>query len=786
MDPAITFTVGIALLILLFWYYSTESESRRRMVGLVLAIVATAFSILEFYPPDKKIQLGLDIAGGSSFLLELTPNPGQPITPDSQQSAVEVIRRRVDGLGVAEPVITPVGSNQISVQLPGLSPERLKDAEDRLQRIAKLEFRMVHERSAELADKVANGEEFLLGWEAKKHRAPDLTDPDKKKDDKKENEPPRMMLVRDKADISGFDISRAFPQYGIEGYYVGISFTGEGKKKFADLTRENQGRLFAILLDDQIISAPVIKSAITDGECIIEGTFTEKEVLDLSSALQNPLQTGIKIVDQRSVSPTLGAASIQSGVFAGLLGLAMTFVFVLLYYRFPGVIANVALVVNIALLLGAMAMFHFVLTLPGIAGIILTIGMAIDANVLIYERLREELAAGKSLKYAVEAAYDKAFSSIFDANVTTLITAVILFWQSSGPVKGFAVTLTVGIIASMFSALIVTRNCFDWAIHLGWVKKITMLNLIKGNNFDFLGKRKMAITISIVAILLSFGVFAFRGEKNFGVDFTGGDLVSLSSTKDLSVVDVQNALAPHGLGNLPIQEEKAGDIEVITVRAPFDQGKVVEGHILSALPEAGIKFEGIDRVGPVIGKQLAWGSVLALGLGMLGILIYVTVRFEFSFAIGAIVALLHDVIITLGVFALFGRELSLIMVGAILTIAGYSINDTIVVFDRIREGLKAGRRGSVGSIMNQSINDTLSRTILTGGTTLASVLALFIFGGPVLNDFAFAMFVGIVVGTYSSIYIASPVVLWWAKMRGSSLRREVVEGELSPAAPARP
>lgn len=797
MSPALTFLIGLALLVLLFWYCTTDIDSRKRLLGLALTILFTAFSVAQFWPADKKIALGIDIAGGSSFLIQLTPNAGQTMDRAMQESAVEVIRRRVDALGVSEPVISPVGTDRILVQLPGLDPEMVKDAQDRLQRVAKLEFRLVHQQSMMLAKKVANGEEFLIGYETKpydekkkaeKVAASPTPSPspgaEKKPEEAKaeEDKEPDLLLVRDKPDIVGSDIARAFPQYGSGGYFVGISFTGEGKKKFGELTKAHVGELFAILLDDRVISAPVIRTAITDGECVIEGNFKAKEVEELASALQNPLQSAVKIIEQRSVSPTLGKESVMSGIYAGLLGLAFTFVFVLVYYRFPGLIANIALVVNMALLLGAMGMFHFVLTLPGIAGIILSIGMAVDANVLIYERLREELEAGKSLKYAVEAAYTKAFSSIFDANVTTLITAIILFWQSSGPVKGFAVTLTVGIIASMFAALVVTRNCFDWAIHLNWVKKITMLNLIKGENFDFLGKRKVAITISLSVIVLSMAFFGWRGKDNFGVDFTGGELVTFAAPADVTPKQIQDVL-PKDMS--PPQEEKTGSQRVITVRGTFGKGEEIASTVTAALGEKGVKTEQIEKVGPVVGKQLAMQSGVALILGLLGILIYVSARFEFSFAIGAIVALLHDVIITVGVFALFQRELSLIMVGAILTIAGYSINDTIVVYDRIREGLKAGQRGSVAQIMNRSINDTLSRTILTGGTTLASVLALFLFGGPVLNDFAFAMFIGIVVGTYSSIYIAAPVVLWWAKARGTSLRREVAESELSTPAPAR-
>jgi SecD/SecF fusion protein len=443
-----------------------------------------------------------------------------------------------------------------------------------------------------------------------------------------------------------------------------------------------------------------------------------------------------------------------------------------------GLIANLALIVNLVLLIGALTMFRFVLTLPGIAGIILTIGLSVDASVLIYERLREEMALGKSLKIAVQTAYEKAFSSIFDANVTTLITALILFWQASGPVRGFAISLTFGILASLFTALIVGRNALEWFVDTGRVKKVSMLHLISSKNINFLGKGFLACMCSLALIIAGASAFYVRGERNFGVDFRGGDLVTLSSTNTIDVGQVRDALKPVGLADASIQESSQAGKNYITIRSPLNTSDKVEKQIMEHLPAASFHVERSERVGALVGGELARSSLIALGLGILGILIFVTLRFELSFAVGAIVALLHDVIITVGVFSLLGRELTLTMVGAVLTIAGYSINDTIVVFDRIREGLASGRRGSIEQIMNESINQTLSRTILTSTVTLIPILCLFLFGGPVLRDFSLAIIVGVVVGTYSSIFIASPIVLWWSRARGestSSLRREITQ-----------
>ena len=504
--------------------------------------------------------------------------------------------------------------------------------------------------------------------------------------------------------------------------------------------------------------------------------------------LENPLQTPVSIEEERSVSPTLGLDSIRASILAGLLGLAITLVSVMAYYRFVGVIACLALLINIVLLIGAFQLIPggVVLTLPGIAGIILTIGLAVDASVLIYERLREELALGKSLKIAMQAAYQKAFSSIFDANVTTLITAIILFIKATGPVRGFAISLTIGIFASLFTALIVGRNVFGWFVDTDRVKKVTMLHLISSQHINFLGKGFLACMCSLALIIAGATSFYVRGEKNFGVDFRGGDMLTLSSPKSIDIGQVRQALTPLNFGDASIQESAQGGKYYITIRTPLRTSDAVETQVMKSMPDSQFKIEGAERVGALVGGELARNSLIALGLGILGILIFVTFRFELSFAVGAIVALLHDVIITVGVFSLLHRELTLTMVGAVLTIAGYSINDTIVVYDRIREGLASGKRGSIEQIMNDSINQTLSRTILTSTVTLIPILCLFFLGGSVLRDFALAIIIGVVVGTYSSIFIASPIVLWWTRARGgsaSTLRREVTEKAAAATGP---
>ncbi len=804
-NPHATFIYGLVLLLLFASYLITGSERAKRILGTALTVFMAAMTIAYVFPPfdvtekdpatgetkidpktnkevitqKGKITLGIDLKGGTTFNIRIQPaedpvtGEKRPITQQAIDQAVEVLRSRVDKMGTSEPVITPAGSPdgdpRILVQIPGLATEDLENVRKQLQEVAKLDFRMVHQESSSLLPAIEAKQRILdPAWTIL---------PFKKEKDTEAFE--RKLVVHRVPDITGEHIKSAYAGYDLEGWFISIQFDSEAGNTFYELTKAMRVGVdrFAIVLDGKILSAPTtqVHGGIAGGGCRITGKFTEQEARGLASSLLNPLQNPVKIESESSASASLGQDAITSGKHSVLLGLALISLVMLVYYRLPGLFGNIGLVLVILVIFGSMAMLHAVLTLPGIAGIILTLGMAVDANVLVFERLREEMAAGKSFKVAVEHAFDRAFTAIFDANVTTLISAFILFLLATGPVKGFAVALTIGVIASLFSALVVSRTLFAWAIQKFGLARVSMMHIVQGTKINFLGYRKPAIALSLAIIIGSMAYFASRGDRNYSIDFKGGDMVVLEvhGTKpdDGHVRAVCEEL---GLKEVVVQSEKgATGLDSVSVRSEKETGQKVKDALLGKFPEAKFKVSEVQSVGSLVGSELKKSSALALGLGMLGIFLYVTLRFEYSFAIGAIVALLHDVIITVGAFALFGRELSLVTVGAILTIGGYSINDTIVVFDRIRETVKSGRPGTLEQIMNMSVNEMLGRTFLTSAATLIPTIGLFLFGGPVLRDFAFAILVGVITGTYSSVFIAALIVLWCSRRGGRDLRSEL-------------
>ncbi|MBI5772832.1 MAG: protein translocase subunit SecD, partial [Verrucomicrobia bacterium] len=722
-----------------------------------------------------RIKLGIDLRGGTAFLVEMeTNNVAQGTEQNALNHAVEVLRKRVDQFGVAEPIIQPSGENRIQVQIPGLSEADKLSARAQLEKAAFLKFCMVHPQNDELVGQGMGAPGYeLMKLKTRNPKAP--------------KDSLQSLLVKRQAEMTGESIKDAavYPDPTTGQPQIHFRLNSEGAALFGRITSANIGQRLAIVLDGELRSAPVIQGAITGGSGQITGDFDLKEAYELANVLQNPLKAPVKILAENGVDPSLGKDAIDSGIKASLYGTAAVAVFMAVYYLSSGLIANVALMANIVILIGVMCSFGTTLTLPGIAGIVLTIGMSVDANVLIFERIREELGKGKSLRGALSAGYDRAFGTIFDSHVTTLISSIILIYMGTGPIKGFGVTLTIGVSASLFTALVITRLIFDFLIAKNIIKSLPMMHLIKNTKLDFMKLAKPAFILSWAIILVGLGYGAFvRGHKVFGIDFAGGDNLTMSFVQKVDPEKLRHAVTGAGVSDPSIQYQRdiSTGSETLRVTSTFGTGDKVETELAKQFPEAKFKRVALDKIGPVIGKEI---QATALGAGLLslfGILVYVAFRYEFSFAIGAVVAILHDVLMTIGCYFLAGRELNATMVAAVLTIIGFSINDTVVIFDRIREDLKLGVRGTFRELINQALNQTLSRTIITSGTVFLATLSLYIFGGGAINDFAFTFLVGIITGTYSSIYIASALVLWWHKGQRPKNASAVMMADEQPVA----
>ena len=735
--------------------------------------------------------------------------------------ALEVIRNRVDAIGTGEPEIYPqADTDNIIVRLPGIDSENIQDAEEMIQRAAFLEFRLVHTDSDQWVSEL-----FASRMAPPGYKIPDVSGADYYiRDLSVENTDlgtfgfrgkAEFMLMKDsmrdgstiyrpvyveiRNQLPGTSLKDASAQYDMNNQpYISLTFDSAGADRFARVTAQyapngennlnnNQGRRLAVVMDGTLYSAPTIQEAIYGGSAQITGRFTVEEALKLSNALRaGSLKAPLNIIQKQEVDPSLGQDSIDSGIRAVIFGGIAVLLFMMLYYMLAGFIADISLLLVMILLpfgmwvaSGIYGMFTPdagaqiglpVLTLPGIAGIVLTIGMAVDANVLIFERIREELHVGKSVFASITSGYSKAFSTILDANVTTLLTAAILFWQGSGAIRGFAVTLSAGILVSMLMVLVFTRMFLETASEGMNLKSMKMLSLIKaGTKIDFVGKRKIAAIFSIALIVATWGLFTAKGEKNLGIDFTGGTSYLFTFEQNPEVELVRSTLKEAGIEGSTIQyQQNFGSAKAagkrLEIKVGFEEGEAALAAMKSTFAADGITEAGEEKIGAQIGKELTHKGVMAIVVAMIGIIIYISIRFEFAFAVGAIVALLHDVLITVGIYCLFGRQLSLPIIAALLTIVGYSVNDTIVVFDRIREDIKLMKgKASYREIANLSINQTLSRTLLTSITTLLTVIMLVVFGGGAINDFALALLIGVIVGTYSSIFVATPVVLLWHK-----------------------
>ena len=835
---------------------------------LVLALIAVV-SIYVCNPPSEKLRFGLDLRGGTSFTLgvdtdklaetiiaanpAITNTPGaveakiQDTLKDCDARIIQVIRRRVDAMGTNEPVIQGMKDHRLLVQLPGVDEEVRKAAKANLQSAAFLEFRLTHPKNDQLVAKLlakdtapegykksGNGYARAENWaevsKAKGYAArlaawetPDARYRFMLEDNGDGTYSPNF--VARKTELTGESLVSAAVQRDPTSGQLSIGFTlnAEGGRIFSTLTRNykahgpknptDRGRQLAIILDETLISAPVINSEIgSRGE--ITGRFDAKSANKLANELNaGALPAPLKILAETSVSPTVGEDAKHAGVIAAALGFALVALFMFYYYWATGLVADIALFLDIALLptalvfvaniLGVFAhdpsmggggsMQLPVLTMPGIAGLVLSLGMAVDANVLIFERIREEFLSGRNAGDAVKNGYGRAFTAIFDSNLTTIITGVILFVVGTGPVRGFAITLTAGVVISMFTAVVVTRLVLDHLVDPARKTAFKMRQFFKEPKFDFVAPMKYTVGGSFAIIAVALAIFAIRGLTNpasvLAVDLTGGTSIVYNLKEDAkpAVADVRAALNEFDNAAVIQYQEGVGATTLLvktgetaeTKKGAQLEGKDVGAHVTKLLqakfPQSEISPASVDEVGSMVGADLKKSGTYAVIFSLVAILLYVGFRFQFGFGLGALVALAHDALISLGLFSLCGRQVSLIVITALLTIIGYSVNDTVVVFDRIREKLRYDRRSTFTEICNGSINACLGRTVITSITTFFAVAALFAFGDGSIFDFALVMLIGVVSGTYSSIFIATPIMMWWYRGKRPEFEVEAKE-----------
>ncbi|PZX58158.1 protein translocase subunit SecDF [Algoriphagus chordae] len=571
---------------------------------------------------------------------------------------------------------------------------------------------------------------------------------------------------------------------------VSMQMNAEGARKWRKLTSENIGRRIAVVLDDYVYTAPVVNGEIPTGQSEISGNFSLQEAQDLANILKSgSLPAPTQIVEESIIGPTLGREALNQGLISMVAGLSIVVLFMVAYYAKGGLIAISALVFNIFFILGILAQLGTALTLPGIAGIVLTIGMSIDANVLIFERIKEELRNGVSLMAAINAGYSKAFSAILDSNVTTFLTGAILFALGQGPVKGFAIVLMIGIASSFFSAVFITRVIVSWMSKKGDKSSISFAtpfakNALSALSFDFLGKRKVAYLISSSIIVIGLGMAVVNGLK-FGVDFTGGRSYIVAFDEPMAASDLKSGLDREFDGSVEVKTYGSNNVLKVTTSYLVNEddaasnleveSKVKEGIAsvtglaftddAESLASGQFAITGSSKVGATVADDIKASSAEAMIVALVAIFLYILLRFrKWQFSLASIIALIHDTLFVIAAFAIasaFGAtfEIDQVFIAAILTVIGYSINDTVIVFDRIRENIENKGTSKLVKVFNDAINQTLGRTLITSFTTLIVVIVLLVFGGEVLRGFSFALFIGVLVGTYSSIYIATPIVV---------------------------
>jgi SecD/SecF fusion protein len=747
----------------------------------VLLLVGTAGWMVATLPA----RLGLDLRGGTQIVLEAKAGPDRPVDGDTLARTLEVLRRRVDQLGVAEPTLQRSGDRRVIVELPGVYDPT--EATEVIGRTAQLTFHPV------------------LGQADPEAGTPATTSPPAGGDGLVLADEGGGRLRLGPSALTGEAVGDARaeldPQFQAR-WQVAIQFRGDGGGRWAELTGAaacrpagDPARRVAIVLDGQVISSPQVdpsvpcEQGISGGQTVITGDFGDRQAADLALLIRaGALPVPVEVVEQRTVGPTLGEAAIRASVQAAVIGAALTMLYMVAYYRLLGGLASVALLAYGLLSFAVLLALGATLTLPGIAGFVLAIGMAVDAGVLVFERMREEHRAGAGLRASLDRGFTRARSAIADASITTLLAAGLLFFLASGAVRGFGVTLSVGVLVSLFTALVVTRALVDLAARSGTVRRRPgLLGLDGGGRLagwlatrgpDLLGRARWWLAGSLVALLLAAAGLVLRGPS-FGVEFTGGRLLEYRTERPVDLDAARQALAGAGFPRAVVQASGEGNL---TVRTGQLDG-AGEAAVQRAVAGVGGRVEELrdEFIGPTIGAELRRKALIALGIALVVQLGYLAARFRWTFGAAAVLAMFHDVVILLGLFAWLGKPLDGVFLAALLTVIGYSVNDSVVVFDRIRERLRARTREPLAKLANDACLQTIPRTVNTGLGALFILAALFLLGGDTLTDFALALLVGIAVGTWSSVFVATPLLVAFEQRRDGRPAPPPPAGRPAPA-----
>jgi SecD/SecF fusion protein len=725
--------------------------SRWRLFWTIVSIGAAVYVVL-----NNPVNLGLDLRGGTQIVLEAQDTADVVVDSDVTARTLEVLRRRVDAFGVSEPTLQVSGDRRIIIEMPGVDDP--DEALEVIGRTAQLTFHPVLESIPTGTEPETEGALVLPGE-------------------------PGEDLVLGPTAVSGDQVESAAAIFDTQGtglWSVTINFLPDGEEQWAELTAEaacaapgDPTRRIAIVLDETVLSSPGVATSvpcdvgITGGETVITGNFDEESAEELALLIRaGALPVPVEVIEQGTVGPSLGEAAIEASLQAALIGAGLTILYMIAYYRLIGVVAAISLIVYGLLSYAVLVWLGATLTLPGIAGFVLAVGMAVDANVLVYERAKEEYEMERSIGGALAAGFQRAWSAIADANVTTLLAAILLFFFAAGAVRGFGVTLTIGVLVSMFSALVVTRVLLEMLMQIKSLEErpgLMGINVgrrlqewLKTSGPNLFAKPNRWLVISALLIVLAFAGIFIRG-LNYGIEFQGGRLVEFATTETVDIDQLRQDLADHGLSRALIQETGAGNIVVRTEQLDDAQEQVLEDTVAAIGGQVTVVRE--QFVGPTLGVEIRNRALIALGLALLVQLVYLAIRFRWTIAAAAVISMFHDVIIVIGLFAWLGKTLDGVFLAALLTIIGYSINDSVVIFDRIRERQAEHPGEPLGPIANEACLQTVPRTINTGLGAILILVSLYVLGGDTLSDFALALLAGILIGTYSSVFTASPLAV---------------------------